>query len=290
MSDSAASSESAPHKKTAGRLTREQIAEITRRVMAGEKGVRLAEEFGVTKAYVSLLKRMQEVPEKYAVKKASVYKVRLTAEEEAKLEAALRKGLPEVHGMTWHLFWSKDAVRELARELLGKVISMAAAKRFSRRPEPDPHAGWDVKPRPPRPADIRDLSPRSAADPELVAYYLSPQARRMAQRSYEVALAEWEVREAERIKRRGPVATPPSTLSPAAGHGTDGSELPGKAELAEAERMWNEGMASKKWRMPDDMPNGLADDPPVPGQRTGKHAGSKGPAFTLSKKNKRKKR
>ncbi|MDB6070857.1 MAG: hypothetical protein JWL81_2028 [Verrucomicrobiales bacterium] len=289
MSDPIPSGASTPGKKQAGRLTREQVQEVTRRVLAGEKGVSLAKEFGVTKAYVSLLKRKQELPAKYAALKSRECKVRMTPEEEAKLEAAIGKSMPEDHGMTWHLFWSKDAVRELAKELLGKEIAMAAAKRFSRRPEPDPLAGWDVKPRPPRPADIRNLSPSAAADPEFVAYYLSPQARRMAQRSYEMALAEWEVRQAARLKARGP--------DKSAAHGAQASGtaedavLPvGPEALAEAERMWNEGMASKKWRMPDDVPSSQAATPPVPGERTGKHAGSKGPAFTLSQKKKRKKR
>lgn len=281
MSDPVSSGASPEIKRTSRRLSAKQVEEVTRRVMAGENGAALAREFGMSRAYVSLLKRKQEEPEKFGRRRATSKRIVMTAAEEAKVEAAMSEGPPEAHGMTWHLFWSKDAIRELARKVLGLEISVASAKRLSRRRPPEPAESWDPKPRPPRPADIRNLDPQMAADAEFVAYYLSPQAQRLAEREYELALAHWEQREAERIKKRGPAPQVPGNPY-VAGH-------PDAAALAEAERMWSEGMATKKWRMPPDMPAGLA-TPPPPGERTGKHAKSKGSPFTPSKKKKRKKR
>ena len=48
------------------RLTKAQREEVTRRVLAGEKSPGLAREFGVSRAYVSLLKNMALKPEQFS--------------------------------------------------------------------------------------------------------------------------------------------------------------------------------------------------------------------------------
>ena len=48
------------------RLNQDQRDEITRRVLAGETAVSLGMEFGVTRAYVALLKAQALDPERFA--------------------------------------------------------------------------------------------------------------------------------------------------------------------------------------------------------------------------------
>lgn len=301
-------------KRTHRKLTPEQVEEIRRRVLAGEKGNALATEFGVTRAYVSLIKCQARNPDKARRKNGQTLRRMLSPEQEAQLVETMAASKPEDQGFYHYKFWSRDAIRDLALKLFGKSISVATAKRFVRPPDP---RLWDARPQPPRPRDIKYLSTELAADPEFVAYYLSPIALQIEQKTYEFALREWEKRYPEaaaagldiplaehtpvllhrrsRGRPKGSGGKKPDRMNPVPQKDTSppfdasippehlpyipyGDELEAMAEAAlrADELAENRRLA------------GLA-PPPAAGQRTGKHAKNRGSAFTPPKK-KRKKR
>lgn len=234
------------------RMTPEQRDEATRRVLAGEKAVDLAEEYGCTRAYISLLKAQALDPERFKRKHEAKLKLKLTAEEIAKLKHAFDTSTPEDNDLIpARESWSLDHGFQLAMKWFGKKPSVRAMKtcmgeHLVRKPD-----SGDPKPKPPKPHHIKQLDPELAKDPDFVAYYLSPQAEKLAWREYELALAEWEKRHPN-------------------GEEDEPYREPGEDD----------------WQYPAMPPPRQF----APGQRLGKHAKSKGKPFTPPKKRRKKRR
>ncbi len=232
------------------RLSKETRDEITRRVLAGEKAAALSAEFGVTRAYVSLLKATALDPERFKRKAEAKFSLKLTEKEIEALKLVFETSTPEdnqlipaserwtlEHGfqLAWKLCSKKPSVRAM-KECMGDVLK--------RRPD---HG--DPKPKPPQMKTIQQIDPELAKDPTYVAYIQSPVYQKIAWREYELALADWE--------RRNP----------------DGGEGAGKT------------VDESEWEVPGAFPT----TPLVaPGQRIGKHSKGKGSPFTPSKKRRRK--
>ncbi|MCU0751528.1 MAG: hypothetical protein MUF86_04715 [Akkermansiaceae bacterium] len=231
------------------RMTAAQREEATQRVLAGESAARLAEEYGCTRAYISLLKVRALDPERFRHKAEAKLSVKLTAEQIAELKHVFDTGTPEQNGLIpARDQWSLDHGFQLAKKLFGKKPSVRAMKEcmgvhLERRPDEG-----DPKPKPPKPHHINQLDPELAKDPEFVAYYLSPICEQIARKEYEFALAEWE--------KRNP-------------HG---------------ERPVPDVDDDPQWVVPQ---SSTERHPPPPGQRIGKHARSKGSPFTKPKRRKR---
>ena len=175
------------------RLTKAQREEVTRRVLAGEKSPGLAREFGVSRAYVSLLKNMALKPEQFSSHEKLTKK--LTATEIEEFHKILSTTTPTDHDFRPHSEkWSLEYGAQLAQKLfkkspsrrsIGEIVTPYVPKRGSFR---------FGRPQPPKPHHINQLSAEFANDPDFVAYYLSPICQQIAQREYEMALADYEKR------------------------------------------------------------------------------------------------
>jgi hypothetical protein len=231
------------------KITREQRDEITRRVLAGETCASLAKEFSVTRSYVSLLKQSALDPERFGREREKKLKIKLTAEQRAELERLFQSSTPADHDLIpARERWSLDHGFQLADKLFKKKPGVQAMKALM-APYLKRSSGWDdPMPQPPGPRNVKALDPEIAADPDFVAYYLSPVYEKIRWREYELALEDWKKRQA--------------------------SPQPPAEE--------------------DDWDPTLTSQPPLPatspGQRTGKHAGSKGLPFTRPKRRKKKNR
>jgi hypothetical protein len=208
--------------KSTGKLTKEQKEEATRRVLAGESASSLGREFGVTRAYIALLKAHALYPERYLQKAESKMSRKLTRSEKDEFVRIVSTSTPEdqdliparekwtlEHGeqLIWRLFKKKASVRFL-KDTMEPYIPKRSEFRFT-------------KPQPPKKHHINQIDPEMAKDPDYVAYYLSPICEQIAWREYELALADWEERFAhedeererseEQLKeppQRGPVLMP----------------------------------------------------------------------------------
>ena len=177
------------------RLSREQRDEITRRVLAGEKARPLAEEFGVTRAYVSLLKNQALDPERFV--KAGPLSKKLTPDEVERFRQTLATTTPADHGFPSYPRpeeWKLEHGFLLAGKLFGKNPSRRVVKECVTPFIPKRKPFEFSRPQPPKPHHISQISPELAADPDYVAYYLSPICEQIAWREYEMALADYEAR------------------------------------------------------------------------------------------------
>jgi hypothetical protein len=177
------------------KVTKEQREEMTRRVLAGETAASIAKDYGVTRAYVALLKAQALDPERFARKAEEKLSRKLSREEMKKFVEILSTSTPELQGLiparekwslehghqlVWNLFQKKASVR-LLKETMEPYIPKRSEFRFTR-------------PQPPKPHHINQIDPELAKDPDYVAYYLSPICEQIAWREYEMALADWEER------------------------------------------------------------------------------------------------
>jgi hypothetical protein len=177
------------------RLSQEQREEITRRVLAGEKAKPLAEEFGVTRAYVSLLKNQALDPERFV--KMSPLSKKLTPDEVEQFKKTLGTTTPADHGFRSYPRpeqWKLEHGFLLAEKLFGKKPSLRVVKEIVTPFIPKRKAFEFGRPQPPQPHHISQISPEFADDPDYVAYYLSPICEQIAWREYEMALADYEAR------------------------------------------------------------------------------------------------
>jgi hypothetical protein len=226
--------------------------EATRRVLAGERAVDLAAEYGCTRAYISLLKAQALDPERYRRKAEAKLSLKLTDLQMAELKRIFDTSTPEDNDLIpAREKWSLEHGFQLAMKLFEKKPSVRAMKEcmgdhLTRRPDTG-----DPKPKPPKPHHINQIDPEMAKDPDYVAYYLSPLAERIARREYEIALEEWEKRHPN-------------------GEEDESYREPGDGD----------------WQYPAARPQRHF----APGQRVGKHAKSKGKPFTPSKKRRKKRR
>lgn len=180
-------------------MTSEQREEIVRRVLAGESSVAVAKDYGVTRACVSLLKMQAIDPEgqrrKMEAKRKKNLTIKLTETEVEEFHKAVSSGTPESCGLIPAVDrWNLNHGYQMAQKLFGKRPSVRAMKELM-----DRHIlRWEdyqhLPPKPPRPHHINQLDPELAKDEDFVAYYLSPICQQIAQREYEMALAQWEER------------------------------------------------------------------------------------------------
>lgn len=239
----------------APRLTDEQRADATRRVLAGEKAAALAREYGVTPAYISLLKAQALDPARFRKKREKKLTRKLTDEELASFREAIASSNPHELGLVPPtLRWCHDHGYQLAERMFGKrpskrVVDECLGPLLKRKPD-----RFLRRPQPPPKHHVSQLDPELARDEDFVAYYLSPICEQITWREYERALADWEARygDAEEIDLE---AGAPS-----------------------------EDIDEIDWEVP--APMAAAES----GRRSGKHAGSKGSPFTPPKKKRRKKR
>ena len=231
------------------RLNQEQRDEITRRVLAGETAVSLGKEFGVTRAYVALLKAQALDPERFIRKREAKLSCKLTAAEIERFCEIVSGSTPEDHDLVpTSERWSYGHGRQLAARLFpNKHPGVRVIKECMAPYLPRPEDFRFTKPQPPKPHHINQISPDLAMDPDYVAYYLSPICEQIAWREYELALADWNERFAD-DEEYAPVPSNGNSDSP-----------------------------------PAMVPESSA----VPGQRTGKHAKSKGSPFTPPKRRKK---
>lgn len=203
-----------------GSTTPAQREEILRRVMAGEKLAPIASDFNVTRAYVSLIKNQALHPERFATKFELSKK--LIPSEIEELKKVLASSIPTDHDLIPHSDdWSIDHGYQLAEKLFKKrpskrtITECLAPYLQERRPNYFP------KPQPPKPPHPSQIHPDLAKDPDFVAYYMSPLAQRLAQKEYELALADYEARfasEDERAKIAAEkAANPPRSMPPQVG-------------------------------------------------------------------------
>lgn len=288
-------------KKKPGSLTAAQREEVTRRVLAGERAVRLAAEYGVTKAYVSLLKHQALEPERFRKKKEDKLSRKLTEQELEVFKNALNHETPQTHGLNAPTGrWTEKYAKELAFKLFGKAISVRVLKECLNLNRPVQKPWVYERPKPPGPRDIRLLSLEAASDPEFVAWYLSPIAAQIAQRSYEAALRDYDERfgpDGElKVKKRGRGRPSAKEKTAAGAAGKESAVMDDDIPLTEAqirEEMRAMDQLSGEW--PDVANWPLASDPigydpplpPAPGQRIGKHAKSKGTNHTPPKRKKK---
>ncbi len=177
------------------RLSQVQREEITRRVLAGEKARPLAEEFGVTRAYVSLLKNQALDPERFV--KISPLSKKLTPDELERFRQTLATTTPADHGFRSYPRpeeWKLEHGFLLAEKLFGKIPSRRVVKEIVTTFIPKRKPFEFARPQPPQPHHISQISPEFADDPDYVAYYLSPICEQIAWREYEMALADYEAR------------------------------------------------------------------------------------------------
>ncbi len=177
------------------RLTKEQREEVTRRVLAGEASAALAREFGVSRAYVSLLKAQARDPDRFLRKAEEKLSLKLTRAESAKLVEWMSGKTPEDLDLIPHAErWKLEHGFQLAERLFQKRPSVRAMKELMEPFIPKRSEFRFTKPQPPKPHHINQIHPDLAKDPEYVAYYLSPICEQIAWREYEMALADWERR------------------------------------------------------------------------------------------------
>lgn len=184
------------------RLSQAQREEITRRVLAGEKARPLAEEFGVTRAYVSLLKNQALDPARFV--KVSVLSKKLTPEELETFRQTLATTTPADHGYPSYPRpeeWKLEHGFLLAEKLFGKKPSKRVVTECVSPFIPKRKPFEFTRPQPPKPHHISQISPDLAGDPDYVAYYLSPICEQIAWREYELALEDYEARFAADEKR-----------------------------------------------------------------------------------------
>jgi hypothetical protein len=177
------------------RLPKESRDEITRRVLAGEKCCKLAAEFGVSPTCVSQIKLTALDPERFRLKAESKLSLKLTQKQIDQLKQVFETSTPDDNGLIpARDRWTLDHGFQLARKLFNKKPSVRAMKEcmkelLARRP-----FYGDPKPKPPRIPRIEEIDPEFAKDPSYVAYVRSPIYQKIAQREYEMALADWERR------------------------------------------------------------------------------------------------
>ena len=186
------------------RLSKEQREEIIRRALAGEKARVLGEEFGVTRAYVSLLKHQSLDPERFV--KVSPLSKKLTPAELEIFSHTLATTTPKDHGYPSYPkpeVWKLEHGYLLSKKLFNKNASRRVVTECMEPFIPKRQAFQFTRPEPPQKHHISQISPEFANDPDYVAYYLSPICEQIVWREYEMALADYEARFAageERMK------------------------------------------------------------------------------------------
>jgi hypothetical protein len=179
-------------KKVSNRLNDEQRKEATQRVLAGEKAGALAAEYGVSRAYISLLKAYVLHPERYEQLRVKKLTRLLTKEEHSEFCKVIQTSNPSLLDLDPPTrAWCMDHGYQLAERMFGKRPSVRVMKECL---EPVLRIKNDHilrRPQPPEPHHISQLSVEFAKNEDFVEYYLSPLAYQIRYREYEFALADW---------------------------------------------------------------------------------------------------
>jgi hypothetical protein len=179
-------------KKVHTSLNDEQRQEATRRVLAGEKASALSVEYGVTRAYISLLKAYVLHPERYEKLREKKLTRALTTEQLADFRTAIETSDPSILNLDPPTrAWCMDHGYQLAERMFGKRPSVRVMKECMAPVLRIKNDRLMRRPQPPEPHHISQLSPEFAKNEEFLEYYLSPQANKLAYREYELALADW---------------------------------------------------------------------------------------------------
>lgn len=187
--------------KNRNKLTEEQRKEIIKRVLAGEKAAALGAEFGVTRACVSLLKQQHLHPERFTAIQESKRSKMLSKPQLEEMRRIITTSTPEDNDLIpARERWSLEHGFQLAEKLFNKRPSMRAMKDLLEPVISSYRDILDEKPKPPKKHHINQLDPELAKDEDFVAYYLSPICEQIAWREYEMALKQWEERQAAREK------------------------------------------------------------------------------------------
>lgn len=270
-----------PHKGIGrnGRLTVEERKEIIERLKAGEGAAALAREFGVSRQAVHSLRERTLNPNSNYQK--NILRSRLAPVQRARLIEVLRTTTPVDHGVEGEGHghperWNSERVLALGRRLFDKRLYLKTIRQCIQEACPDRRWAPNARPEPPKPPDIRDLSPEMADDEEFVKYYFSPLCQQIRQREYEWELREYEKRQTEEGTKKRGRGRPPKPKPDAPSAATDDDE-----ELFDGSKPLPE-IAGNAALLPR--------HPAAPGRRVGKHASSKGSPFTKSKKRKKPKK
>lgn len=210
-------------------LTKEEKKEIIERLKAGEVQSAIARDYGCSRANISLIYIKHFKPEQHAKKAQQNYKKRLTPEERETFIAKLKSSTPEDHNFIPHReHWSIDHGRQLAEKLFNKTPAVRVLKEIIEpiNQEWRKKRGRDPKPQPPKPACIEQLDPELAKDKDFVKYYLSETSEKIRWRTYELALEEWEQRNAGK-----------SNANQSASDSDDDWDVPDQEELKKLERI-----------------------------------------------------
>lgn len=180
------------------RLNQDQRDELIRRVLAGETATALGKEFGVTRAYVALLKAQALDPERFRRKAEAKLAIKLTAAELQRFDEVLASSTPEDHDfIPTSQRWTLEFGHQLAWKLFQKHPSARVIKQCVTPHMPRREDFRFSRPQPPKPHHINQILPELAVDPEYVAYYLSPICQQIEWREYEMAVADWDARFAQ---------------------------------------------------------------------------------------------
>ncbi len=262
-----------------GRLSTAQRKEIIERIKAGEIPAALAREYGVSRQAVHALRERTLNPESNYQK--NILRSKLTPSQRAQLIEVLRTTTPVDHGLEGEGHghperWNSDRVLALGRRLFDKRLYLKTIRQCIQVACPDRRWDPNARPEPPKPPDIRDLSPEMADDEEFVKYYFSPLCQQIRQREYEWELREYEKRQAEDAPKKRGRGRPPK-------------QKPDTPDAAEYE---DEELFDGSKPLPEIAGNAaiMPKLPVAPGRRVGKHASSKGSPFTKSKKRKKPKK
>jgi len=190
---------------------------MTRRVLAGETASAIGKEFGVTRAYVALLKAQALDPERFRRKAEAKLAIKLSPAELQRFDEVLSTSTPEDHDLIpTSERWTLEHGYQLAWKLFKKRPSVRAIKECVTPYMPRREDFQFTRPQPPKPHHINQIPPELAVDPDYVAYYMSPICEQIAWREYEMAVADWDSRAAatEAREQAAAQAPPPAARAP----------------------------------------------------------------------------
>lgn len=264
-----------------GKLTPEQRKKLLERLAAGEQTSKLAHEYGVSRQAVSQFRDYHLRPD--VARRLGMYRSRLLPEERKKIIQILQTSVPADHGVQdvgdeRRDTWNVERLIALSRKLFNKKMFQYAARECISEALPDYTKDPDIKPQPPGPLSMDDLSAEYRNDPEFVKFYFSDAHQRIRQKEYEWALRMWEERQAciargdldlpGKRKRGRPRKYPIKTPANTALSEIDATPFDGSTPLPH-------------------MPFKTGTAAASPGARIGKHAKSKGAPFTKPKRRKK---
>lgn len=265
------------------RVTPEQREKILERLEAGEKQAPIADEYGVTRQYISLIwKRYKEIGLAAALgheRRGRPKAEPLTPAEQTQIRPVWQNKKPADFGLEPADVWTLNSAKEAARRTIGRapVANEVAAllkrwkiphRRHMAHAPSSTEAPWD------REVDLKNLDPELRKDKSFLAYLKSPEAKALRERErqlYEELAAKGKLVPKAKIGRPRKVQD-----SQDAGEESDDDDFDMDLDSLD--------LAKLPWKTPSRQ---LRPDPRFShGQRSGKHSKASQPP----KKKKRKRR